>query len=169
MNRGSLAIALLRFGKRPDQPVEISRLELVGIARQRRSIADAVIACPSLEEVAKGERREGGVASRAAAADDDALGVHQSLPREIFGAIHAVVHVHDAPTELKPVTVFASKSGTAAVVDVEHRNAAAGPELDTEIERARRRGGWAAVTFYKQGWPLVCGGSVVGIVRRIEQ
>src|SRR5258708_32801981 len=109
-----LAIAPPRLGKGPDQPVEISRLELVGIACQRRSIADAVIACPALEEVAKGEGRERGVAAGAAAADDDALGIHRSPLRQEFGSIHAVVHIHDTPTELKPVTVFASKSGTAA-------------------------------------------------------
>src|SRR5258708_18641616 len=164
-----LAIAPPRLGKGPDQPVEISRLELVGIACQRRRIADAVIACPALEEVAKGERRESGVAAGAAAADDDAPSVHPSLSRQILGAIHAVVHVYDAPTELKPVTVFASKPGTAAIVDVEHRNTAAAPELDTEIERARGRGGPAAMTFDQQGRPLVGASRAVGIVRRKEQ
>src|SRR5258708_30948317 len=112
-----LAIAPPRLGKRPDQPVEISRLELMGIARQRLRIADAVIACPALEEVAKGERRESGVAAGAAAAGDDALGIYQSLSCEILSAIPAVVHLHDTPTELKPVTVFASKPATAAIVD----------------------------------------------------
>src|SRR5262249_54796353 len=168
MGRRPFAIALLHFGKRPDEPVEIPRVELVGIACQRCSIADAVVACAALEEVAKGESRESGVAAGAAAADNDAFCVHQSAFRQEFGAVHAIVYVYDTPAEFKPVAVFASKSGTAAIVDVEHRNAAAGRELAPEIACARRRGGWAAVTFDQQGGAFVRASDIIRIVRRIE-
>src|SRR5262252_2670675 len=139
IKRRPRAIASLHFRKWADKPVEVSRLEFVGIARQCRGIADTVIACSALEEVAKSESRESGVAAGAAAADDDAPYIHQSSLRQEFGAVHAVVHIDDAPIEFQPLAIFAPKSRTTAVVDIEHRNAAAGPELRAEIERARRR------------------------------
>ena len=79
IERRALAIArfLLRIGS--DQPVEIARLELVGVARERGDVAHAVIARPALEEVAEGERRERRVAAGAAAADDAALAVDPAL------------------------------------------------------------------------------------------
>src|SRR5215831_2458758 len=138
INRRPFAIARLHFRKRPDEPVEISRFEFVGIARQCCGVADAVIACSALEEIAKGERREGSVAASTAAADDNAPCVHQSPLHQEFGAVHAVVHIDDAPIELQPLAVFAPETRAAAVVDIKHRNAAAGPELRAEIERARR-------------------------------
>ena len=84
-------------------------------------------------------------------------------------AVDAVIDVHDAPVPKEPLPVGAAETGAAAVIDIEHRNTAARPELGTEIERARRRGRWAAMTFNKQGRPLVRICRVVGIVRRIEQ
>src|SRR6266536_425560 len=63
IERRALAIArlLLRIGS--DQPVEIARLELVGVARQRGDVAHAVIASPALKEVVEGQRRQGRVAA----------------------------------------------------------------------------------------------------------
>ena len=169
IERRPLAIARLHFRKRPDEPIEIARLEFVGVARQRGGVAHPVIACAALEEIAKGERRQSCVAAGAAAADDDARCVHQSAFCQEFGAVHAVVHIDDAPIELEPIAVFAPESRAAAVVDVKHRNAAAGPELGAEIERARRRRGRPAMTFDEQGRPLIRIADIVGIVRRIEQ
>src|SRR5437870_3086779 len=46
VDRRSLAIEFLRLGIRPDQRVEIARLELVGVLRERLHVADAVVARP---------------------------------------------------------------------------------------------------------------------------
>jgi hypothetical protein len=53
IERRALAIArlLLRIGS--DQPVEIARLELVGVACERGDVAHVVIASPALKEVAE--------------------------------------------------------------------------------------------------------------------
>jgi hypothetical protein len=56
-----------------DEPIEVARLEFVGVTGNRRCVAHAVIACPTLKEVAEGKCCEGGVAACAAAADDDAV------------------------------------------------------------------------------------------------
>ena len=73
IDRRTLAIARLFLRIGTDEPIEIARLEFVGVTGKRGRIAHAVVACPALKEVAEGKCREGGVAAGAAAADDDAL------------------------------------------------------------------------------------------------
>ena len=97
VDRRTLAIARLLFRIGPDEPIEIPRLKFVGVSGKRCCIAHAVIARSALEEVAEGECREGGVTARAATADDDPPQVDQSLLRQEFGAVHAIIHIDDAP------------------------------------------------------------------------
>ena len=49
--RRALAVEILALGIGADQPVEIARLELVGVAGQRRDVADPVIARAALKNV----------------------------------------------------------------------------------------------------------------------
>jgi hypothetical protein len=51
---------------------------------------------PTLEGVAEDECRESGVTAGAATADDEPPQVHQSLLRQEFGAIHAIIRIDDA-------------------------------------------------------------------------
>src|SRR5262245_41480874 len=131
----ALAIPCFLLGIGSDQRVEIARLELVGVARERGDIAYAVIARPALKEVAEGQRRQGRVAAGATAADDASLAVDPSVRFEEPGAGDAIVDINHAPIQLETVAVGAAKSSTAAVVHVEHRNPAAGPILNAQIER----------------------------------
>jgi hypothetical protein len=54
--RRALAVDRLRLGQRSHQPVEIARLELVGLAREREQVADAEVADAGAEVVPEGER-----------------------------------------------------------------------------------------------------------------
>jgi hypothetical protein len=47
-----------------------------------------------------------------------------------------VVHVHAPPLAAQPLAVGAAEAGAAAIVDVDDGKAAAGPELDLEVEGA---------------------------------
>src|SRR6516165_9215791 len=134
--RRAFAIALffLRIGS--NEPIEIARFELVGIARERSRVAHAVVACAALEEIPKHERRKRRVASGAAAGNDDALVVDGALAGQEFRAVDAVIDVDDAPVSIEPLPIGAAETGTAAVIDIEHRNPAARPELRAEVERA---------------------------------
>src|SRR6266516_5167084 len=137
IERRTLAIARFLLWIGSDQPVEIARLELVGVARERGDVAHAVIAGPALKEVAEGQRRQSRVAAGAAAADDASLAVDPSVRGEEPRAGDAIVDVDDAPIALQTVAVRTTESGASAVVHVEHRNAAARPILNAQIERAR--------------------------------
>src|SRR6267154_2695678 len=100
--RRALAVARLLLRIRADQPVEITRLEFMGVARQRRGVADAIMAGASLKEIAKHQGGKRRIAAGAATCDDRALVVHQSLGREMFGAIDAIIDVDNAPVVIEP-------------------------------------------------------------------
>ena len=169
IERRALAIAgfLQRIGS--DQPVEIARLEFVGVARERGDVAHAVIASPTLKEVAEGQRRQSRVATGAAAADDASLAVDPSLRGEEPRAGDAIVDVDHAPVQLQTIAVGAAESGAAAVVHVEHRNAAASPVLNAQVEGARRGRRRPAVALDQKRRLLLRPWRVVGIAGRVEQ
>src|SRR5215472_5011436 len=122
IKRRALAIARFLLRIWSDQPVEIARLELMGVARERGDVAHAVMASPALKEVAEGQRRQGRVAAGAAAADDASLAVDLPSRCEELRAGDAIVDVDHAPIQLQTVAVGAAESGASAVVHVEHRN-----------------------------------------------
>src|SRR5262249_18622227 len=72
------------------------------------------------------------------------------------------------PVQLQTVAIGAAESGAAAVVYVEHRNAAAGPILNVQIERARGGRRWPAVALDQKRRPLLCPRGIVTIAGRGE-
>src|SRR5581483_7334621 len=167
--RRALAIERFRLRIWPDQPIEIARLELVRVAHKRRDIADAVVARPALEEVMEHERGKRRISARAAAGDDRALLIDEPLPGKKPHTVDAVLDVDDTPRAEEPFAIVASETGAAAIVHVEHCDAAAGPELVAQRERARRAAGWPAVHLHDKRRPLAGARFEVRIVRGIEQ
>src|SRR6516164_2500301 len=111
IKRRALAIARLLLRIRSDQPVEVARLELVGVARERSDVAHAVIASPALKEVAEGQRCQGRVAAGATAADDASHAINPPLRFQEPRAGDAIVDVDHAPIQLQTVAVGAAESG----------------------------------------------------------
>ena len=131
-------VQLLPLRVRPDQPVEVARLELVGLLDERLEVADPEVADARRERVAERDRAERRVAAGAAAADREALAVDDPLLGEPAGAGDAVVDVDDAPLALEALAVVAAVAGRAAVVDVEDREAAAREQLDASAAKRGR-------------------------------
>src|SRR5262249_57367188 len=104
--------------------------------RRREEAVDAVMSRTALKEGAEGRRRQGRVAAGAAAADDASLAVDLPSRCEELRAGDAIVDVDHAPIQLQTVAVGAAESGASAVIHVEHRNAAARPVLNAQIECA---------------------------------
>src|SRR5260221_6514660 len=111
--------------------------EVVGFRPGGGELPPAVIASPALKEVAEGQRRQSRVAAGAATADDASLAVDPPLRCQEPRAGDAIVDVDHAPVQLQTVAVGAAESRASAVVDVEHRNAAARTLVDDQNERAR--------------------------------
>src|SRR5207302_657126 len=134
--RRALAIALLFLRKGADQPVQISRLEFVRVACERRGVAHAIVTGPALKKVTEHQRGERRVAAGAAAGDDAPILVNRALPDQEFRAVDTVVDVDDTPVAVQSLPIGAAEAGAAAVIDIEHRDPAARPELGAEVERA---------------------------------
>src|SRR5260370_1372372 len=126
----AFAVEIGTLGIGADQPVEIARLELMGVAGQRGDIADPVIAGAAPEYiVAAGERRQYGIAAGAAAGDDGALAIRETFADDMPGGVDAVIDIDDAPSALEPLAVGPAIAGAAAVIDIEHADASAPPVL----------------------------------------
>ncbi len=130
VDRRTLDVQVARLRVGADQAVEISRLELVRVARERFEIADSVVARARAKRVAEGERRKRRIAAGAAAADRNAFTVDAARFREVFDEVFAVVHVDDAPLAVESLAIGAAVTARAAVVDVGDRPATRRVVLD---------------------------------------
>ena len=150
VDRRACAVDLVRLGFRGDQVFVVVRLELVRVGVESRQVGHAVIAGAGFEHVVEGEGGQGRQAAGAAAADQQALGVGQAAVGQVACAGHAILDVDDAPLAFQQVAVGASEAGAAAVVHVEHGEAAAGPELGRQFQGAGCHPGRAAVADHDQ-------------------
>ncbi len=170
VNRRSSAVDVPLGGVRSDQAVEVPRLELVRVARHRFEIADPVVARASLEHVlGEGQRRQGRVAAGAAASNGETIRIGLAVRRQIFRRVHAVGHVDDAPLAVQPPPVRAPIPGAAAVVDIHHGKAAAGPVLHLQIQARARRRRRTTMADDDERWPLAGGCREVPVARRVVE
>ena len=146
---------VLRVGT--NQPVQITGLEFVRVARKGLEIADAVIASARTEDfLAFGSQRaKRCVTSGAAAADHEPLRIGVSFLDQAARAGDAILDVYNAPSSLEPQPVGAAIAGAAAIIHVEHPNAAARPVLRRKRERARGGRRRPSVTFHQHRGLLV--------------
>src|SRR5262249_34900073 len=134
-------------------PLVVVRLELVRLAVERLEVPDPVVAGTGREDLVEGQRAENGEPSGAPAPDQQRTRVDPALSGGEARAGDAVFDVGDTPCPIERAGVVASVPAAARVVDVEHRKAPAGPELDDEVESALRRRRRAAMTADDEGWP----------------
>ena len=167
-DRGAVEIDVLRLRPRTHQPDRVARLELVVIDEQRPQVADAVETGAGGEDVTGGEGAQGGVAAGATPADRESGTVDPTGSGHRRSTGDAVVEVDDTPLAAQPFPVVPAVPGRPAVVDVEHREPARGPELHGGLiggEGLRRR---AAVDEDEEGRELSLGPGHLRIGRGIE-
>ncbi len=124
----------------------------MGVRREAKQFRDAEIGGTRAERVGAGQRGQGGPTSGAAAANGQPLAVRLSGFRESLGGGHAILDIDDAPLTAQPLAILAAIAGRAAVVDVDHADAAAGEVCVLEIEQRRRRRRRPAVHEHDEGW-----------------
>ncbi len=86
---------------------------------------------------------------------------------QIFRAIDAVVDIHDSPLPPEPLAVLSSIARAATIVDIQHGEAPAGPELCAQAKGAGGGTGWSAVAANEQRRQLAFGSFEVGVLWRI--
>ncbi len=83
--------------------------------------------------------------------------------------VDRIVDIDHAPLAVQSLPIGAAIAAAAAVVDVDHREAAARPVLDQQFQRGIGRIGRAAVTGYEQRRPGAFGSLEIRVHRRIEK
>src|SRR5271165_3646479 len=128
---GAFGVGLSGLWIGTNQPIQVTGLEFVRVAREGLEVADAIIARASAEHfvVFRRERAERRVAAGAAAADHEPLGVSVPGLDQPARAGDAVLDVDEAPLSFEPQPIRAAVAGAAAIVHVEHPNPAARPVL----------------------------------------
>src|SRR5688572_18981406 len=145
VDRRALVVQREGLRIRPDQLVHVARLEFVRLARERLDVAHAEVGSAGGEDVVERQRAQGGVAAGAAATNRHARWIDITTLRQVARGIDAVVDVIDAPRAVELAHVLATVAVGAAVVDVDHGEAAAGEELLAQIQERRRERRRAAV------------------------
>ena len=138
------------------------------VLHERAQVADPEVRAAGVELVGERQRGEGREAARAAAADGEPLAVDEALLGEVLRAGDAVVDVDDPPLELEALAVVLAVAGGAAVVDVEHRVAAAGEQLEARREPGEGGRGRAAVARHDERRELAGGTDERAVGRRVE-
>ena len=147
VDRRTLAVEIAPLRVGPHQAVHVAGLELVRVAGQRLEVADAVVAGARCEDVVEGQCAQNRVATSAAAADRESRRVGRALLAREACRVHAVGDVDHAPVAAQPIAIGAPEARAAPVVDIDHREAAAGPELDAQSERRVGGAGRPAVAL----------------------
>ena len=108
---------------RPDEAVQVARLELVRVARERLEVGDAEEADAGREDVAERQRGERRVAAGAAALDRQAIRVDVAAVDEESAPRRRSRRHRRCPIAVEVLPVRPAVAGAAAVVDVDDRDA----------------------------------------------
>src|SRR5438477_79271 len=167
VDRGAFSIDIRALGIWTDQGLAGVRFELVRLLDDKLEVADPVVARAGVVEVAPGERQQSGETAGRAARDRDPARVGETLVDQMARSVDAIVDVDDAPVPVESLPVGAAVASRAAVVDVDQRQAAAGPVLVLEGIRRARRSGRPTVAMHDQGRLLSRRWLVVLVPRRV--
>ena len=168
IQRAALAVHRQALGQRCDQAIGVAALELVRVLGERDEVRHAEVVDPGAEAVGPREQGQHRVAARAATAHGHSRGVDAPGGRQRIDGRHRVLHVHHAPGAVQVLAVGAAKPRAAAVIDVDHREAAARPELLARVELRSGVAGRATVQHHHQRW-RPGGSSHRGVARRMEE
>src|SRR5260370_36284937 len=125
-------------------------LEVVRIICKSLEVAGTKVASPSFKCVTEGKCAERRIAARAAATNCQSLTIGQPPLDKIFSPIHTIIDIDHTPLTLEPLAVCTSIACATSVIDIENCEASTGPELDFQIESARRGRRWTSMTDYQQ-------------------
>src|SRR5262249_53886219 len=97
---------------------------------ERDQIADSKMARTGLEYVTKGQSAQNRVTARAAARDRQAIGIYQSFLGQKPRAVYAIVNIYHTPVAFQTLAIITPVTCAAAVIHVQHSDAATRPILD---------------------------------------
>ena len=81
----------------PTKPVEIARLELVGVVGEKPDVGDSEVGPTGAEGVPEREGGQGGVTAGTAPGDDEPVAVDLSFGGQISGGGETILDICDTP------------------------------------------------------------------------
>ena len=105
----------------------------------------------------------------AAASDRQTMSVDLTPLRQVARGVDAVIGVDDAPHAIESLAIRPPETGAATVVDIDHAEAATGPELYFEIERSAGHRCWAAMADHDERREFATGTDEIGVRRGVIQ
>ena len=163
---GTLPVGGRRLRPRPDQAIEVARLEAVGVARHALQVGHGIAAGAGPKHRAATEGCQHREARGAAPLDRNPPPIGPPRRDQGGGRRRAVGPIHHTPLPVKPFAVGPAEARGAAVVHIHHPPAAAGPELDGQVQPRAGHAGGSAVALHQQGGAGVAaaaGGVVPGL------
>ena len=139
VDRRSFDIEVSALGVWTNQTVGVARFEFVRIQFQRFEIAHAVVTRARFEVIPKRQRAQCSVTAGAAAIDHQTIAVNFAVRRQKPRALHAIIDIDYAPGAIQSLAIVAAIARAAAIIHIEHGDAAARPILNTELKRRNRR------------------------------
>ena len=133
MNRRAFDIKITTFGIRSHQTIRIPRLEFMCVQFQSFEVADAIIACAGFK-VTESHRAKGGVTSGTAAVNRKAVWVTSSSLGQKPCSVDTIIDVYDAPVTVESFAIGAAVTCAAAIINIQHSDAPAGPILDCLLQ-----------------------------------
>ena len=133
-----------------NQPVHVIAFELMGIACQRRRVADPVQAGACPKYVLECQRAQRGVTACAAATNEGMLAINQPLIGQIADHCTGILHIHVTPFQVQRLPVLAAIAGATPVVEVRDGKAALRPVLNARVEHRITRRGRATMDKHHQ-------------------
>ena len=159
--------------QRPDETVQVMRLEVVRGLGEAAQVGDAEVGRRRAEDLARPDRAGGDGGQRSPAAGRAAADGEPGRVR-VLGLRHPlrggdrVLHVHNAPLTAQPLAVLAAVAGRAAVVHVDDADATAGEVRLVQVEHAGHLPGRTAVHPHDVGRALVVGAARFRVGRRVQ-
>ncbi len=151
---GALLVGGGRVGPRADEAVGVVTLEAGDVGPERGEIGDTEPAHPGGEPIGGGQRAKRGEPTGTGAADNGAAGVGVAPLDEECGNVDAVAHVQDAPPPVELGAEGTAVAGAAAIVHVDHGEAAVGEELGAQLQPDAGVAGRAGMRLDDQRWRL---------------
>ena len=169
MDRRARQIQRLGLRRGADQVLVVAGLEFVRILVQAFQVGHAVITGAGLEDIVERQRAQRRQAAGAAAADDQALTIGQAAFDQVARAGDAIIDIDDAPLALERVAISPAEAAAAAVIDVQHAEAAAGPVLGRQLQCIARHAGRTAVADHDHRRQAVGIHVDIVVFRRVEK
>ncbi len=135
----------------------------MGVFRQGLDVRYTKIRCTGGKGIVEGVHGEGRIPTGTASADDQPLGISQTLFRKPARPRHRILYIGNTPGSVKCLAISATKTRTTPVVQIQDRKAATGPIVVLRPVAHTRHGGGPSMHGDDEWWSTIVRCANLGI------